>query len=210
MNQDNPSGKRCPHCGVTFVNPAEGFHRNRAQRDGWSPYCKECKTVTAKPPTPEQSEAGRTRSRERMRRIRATNPEYDKSAKAASYRKHREVYIQKRQAYVVANHDRVLAAQRLARQLHPERTRAHDHAKRTKRMAAPGTHTAADVRARYQAQGGRCWWCKKKVGRRYHVDHIFALANGGTNGPENICIACPECNQKKSAKTPLEFAGRLF
>jgi 5-methylcytosine-specific restriction endonuclease McrA len=33
---------------------------------------------------------------------------------------------------------------------------------------------------------------------------------GGSNGPENIVIACPHCNQSKNAKHPMDFCGRLL
>ena len=36
-----------------------------------------------------------------------------------------------------------------------------------------------------------------------HVDHITAVANGGTNSPDNLVTACEPCNLGKGA-TPLE------
>ena len=32
----------------------------------------------------------------------------------------------------------------------------------------------------------------------YHVDHIEALSNGGTNKPDNIQLLCPPCNLRKA------------
>ena len=73
---------------------------------------------------------------------------------------------------------------------------------------APGHHTAADVQAQRARQKGCCYWCGARVGRRYHVDHVTALSKGGSNGPENIVIACPPCNWSKYNRSPQEF-GRL-
>jgi 5-methylcytosine-specific restriction endonuclease McrA len=73
-----------------------------------------------------------------------------------------------------------------------------------------GTHTAADVAAQRARQRGRCYWCHEKVGKSYHVDHVMPLALGGSNGPENIVIACISCNLRKSAKHPMDWAGRLL
>ena len=36
-----------------------------------------------------------------------------------------------------------------------------------------------------------------------HVDHVIALANGGTNSPANLVTACGDCNLGKAA-VPLE------
>ena len=74
---------------------------------------------------------------------------------------------------------------------------------------APGTHTADDVRAQYARQHGTCYWCGVKVGRHYHVDHVIPLSKGGSNGPENIVVACPPCNLSKYNRSPEEFGGRL-
>ena len=48
-----------------------------------------------------------------------------------------------------------------------------------------------------------------KVGGDYHVDHVIPLILGGSNGPENLVIACPRCNLSKGAKMPHEFSERL-
>ena len=72
-----------------------------------------------------------------------------------------------------------------------------------------GKYTAADVAAQYLRQHGSCYWCGVKVGKAYHVDHVFPLSRGGSNGPDNLVVACPACNCAKGAKLPHEFAGRL-
>ena len=100
----------------------------------------------------------------------------------------------------------------------PEKAREHGAANARKRYArkrnAEGTHTAADVGKQFTLQGGKCHWCGCKLVKsgngKYPVDHVIALAKGGSNGPENIVCSCPICNRTKSAKSPLEFAGRLF
>jgi len=73
-----------------------------------------------------------------------------------------------------------------------------------------GTHTADDVRAQYARQNGRCYWCKAKVGDTYHVDHVMPVILGGSNGPENLVIACPTCNLSKGGMHPMDFSGRLL
>lgn len=107
-----------------------------------------------------------------------------------------------------------LAAGRQWSRSNPEHVRAKQSQRRAKKVQAGGTHTPADVRQQLQAQKGLCYWCRTRLQttgeNKYHVDHLIALAKGGSNGPENIVCACPDCNLHKSDKMPWEFAGRLL
>ena len=75
---------------------------------------------------------------------------------------------------------------------------------------APGSHTAQDIARQYEAQRGACYWCKRPVGNAYHVDHVIPISRGGSNGRDNIVVACPPCNLAKKAKMPDEWAGVLL
>lgn len=48
--------------------------------------------------------------------------------------------------------------------------------------------------------GFRCKYCGhgEEDGVKLHVDHIVALANGGTTEPDNLVTACENCNAGKS------------
>ena len=144
-------------------------------------------------------------------------------------------------AWYAANHEKAIATSRKWHRAHPEKSRAivrkyhaahpeisraylrkyraahpeifcaYSRNRRAALAAAPGSHTAADVSRILKLQKGKCYWCRKRLGKNYHVDHIVPVALVGkdpraTNGPENICIACAACNQKKNAKHPLQFA----
>ena len=82
--------------------------------------------------------------------------------------------------------------------------------RKARKVANGGTHTAQDVRDQYDRQKGKCFYCHIKVGDRYHVDHVVPLMLGGSDGPENLVIACVPCNAKKSYKHPMDFAGILL
>jgi 5-methylcytosine-specific restriction endonuclease McrA len=85
---------------------------------------------------------------------------------------------------------------------------------RALRKGAPGTHTPADLRTLLAAQSHRCAYCGadlRKVKR--HLDHIIALARGGSNDKANLQYLCAPCNLSKAAKDPIQFAreqGRLL
>lgn len=75
---------------------------------------------------------------------------------------------------------------------------------KARRKMAHGKHTARDVFDLIRLQRNRCACCKMKL-TRYHVDHIYPLARGGSNGRENIQILCPTCNTRKKAADPIKF-----
>jgi 5-methylcytosine-specific restriction endonuclease McrA len=55
--------------------------------------------------------------------------------------------------------------------------------------------------------GRKCMYCDKD-GVPLQVEHIHARANGGTDRPSNLGIACQPCNQKKAAENIKEFLNR--
>ena len=85
-------------------------------------------------------------------------------------------------------------------------------AKRRSRLKAVGgrSFSADDIAKIVSNQKGRCWWCLKKIEGTPAMDHRMPLARGGANGIDNIVASCSPCNRSKGAKTPIEFAGRLF
>jgi hypothetical protein len=40
------------------------------------------------------------------------------------------------------------------------------------------------------------------------VDHVVAISRGGADTPDNLCLACLECNLSKHAETAEEFLRR--
>ena len=166
--------------------------RDEARRDEISAYQKAYRT------------AHRKEHAEYEARRRAANPEPHR----ASNRKYHVSHCAARTAATAAwraEHPEY-AADYLA--AHREEYRAHCRNRRSRILGNGGTHTAADVRAQYDRQRGRCYWCGEKVGRHYHVDHVVPIALGGSNGPENLVVACPSCNLRKNGKHPMEL-GRL-
>lgn len=51
----------------------------------------------------------------------------------------------------------------------------------------------------------RCQYCGAK-GAPFELtlDHIMPRSRGGRSDPENLCAACPPCNQRKGDRTPDE------
>lgn len=73
-----------------------------------------------------------------------------------------------------------------------------------------GSITVADIKDVLGRQRHRCGYCRidlRKSG--YHVDHIVPLAGGGSNVRKNIQALCGQCNRRKSARDPIEFAQAI-
>jgi len=69
--------------------------------------------------------------------------------------------------------------------------------------------TTKDIQKIWRLSEGKCYYCNKKLeqsnSKSWHVDHINPLSNGGINSPDNIVIACRQCNQEKYTKSESEF-----
>lgn len=91
----------------------------------------------------------------------------------------------------------------------PEKKRARGRNYRSRLNGAEGSHTGDDIKTLYEKQYGRCVYCNVKLGSDYHVDHIVALSKGGSNWPGNLQLTCSDCNNRKRAMDPLEFARRI-
>jgi hypothetical protein len=59
------------------------------------------------------------------------------------------------------------------------------------------------------AQGGRCFFCQQRLSRAdASIEHLVAVANGGTNGDEN-CVACCEALNKLLGRMSLKEKLRV-
>jgi membrane protein involved in colicin uptake len=127
-----------------------------------------------------------------------------------------EKVAESRRRYLAANPEKAKEWARLWRLSHPEEYAAQQRNRRARMKMASGSHTAEDIAAQYARQKGKCYWrnvsesCRVSLADGYHVDHVVPLASGGSNGPENLVLACPTCNCSKQAKHPMDWSGTLF
>jgi len=58
------------------------------------------------------------------------------------------------------------------------------------------------------AQGGECFFCKKRLGKdEASVEHLVALANGGRNDEDNCVVCCKQLNSLLGSKS---IKGKLL
>lgn len=225
--QPRPEGtKKCRACGEYKPLNADHFRPNgKATPTGTPTYRPKCRTCERKHNPPQVSDGmrwcrkcGRVKPhtmeyfyliREGGQELSATCRTCNKQAYQDARARDPELMRQKRRAQMVRRFEK-------DPELFRQQRRARCALRRSRKRAVEqyGNYTAQDVRQKWLEQGGRCYWCGcelQKTGKdAYHVDHIWPLAKGGTNAANNICCSCRNCNQSKCARTPLDFAGRLF
>lgn len=188
---ENPGMTRCSQCGETKPISEEFFRENKRAKSGFSSRCRNCDVGIIEPLRDKKIAYSRQWKRD--------NPDKVREAQRRWYR---------------ANADKVNERIRRWRHENPDKVREIRRCSvrnyRARKAKCSGKHTAADIRAQYKSQNGRCWWCGKKVGDKYEVDHRIPIARGGSNAPDNIVISCQKCNRSKNDKLPHEWNGRLL
>jgi 5-methylcytosine-specific restriction endonuclease McrA len=123
---------------------------------------------------------------------------------------------QKRE-YRLKNKDAVAAMLRAWSSANLDKRSAYERNRNAMKRSSNGTHTAKDVKGIFESQRGLCATCEVKLfksgKKKFHVDHIMPLAKGGRNDKYNLQCLCPECNLKKHAKDPADWArenGKLI
>ncbi len=137
----------------------------------------------------------RARSLDNKEKISENKKRYHRENRESISKKSREYYLKNRDQIRKKNaeYGKSPAGRRAAR------------ASYSKRRAAEGSFTAEDIKNMYATQGGRCYYCSVSIEKEYHIDHMTPLSRGGSNWPENLCLACPRCNLSKHTKTAEEF-----
>lgn len=115
----------------------------------------------------------------------------DKAKRAEDKRRHRE-----------ANPELYREIRNRSAKNRKEVTAAGKRNYKARKRDADGKHTGEDILALYRAQDARCAnrACSTDLSLGYHVDHIVALARGGSNWPENLQLLCPTCNLRKGTR----------
>ncbi len=78
---------------------------------------------------------------------------------------------------------------------HKDEAMARSRNRRAIKAAAPGKHTAQDIRELYIIQKNNCAWCHQSLGsNKPHVDHYIPLSKGGSNDKSNLRLMHKSCN----------------
>ena len=207
LPQDNTPRKQCTGpCGRTLPATLEYFSPDRRNKNGLQARCKRCAV--------EQHKAYAAKHKEELKLYKATyraeHPDYQKNY----YVEHREEISKQRETYYRerSEHLRKYSAQYRQTERGRMSIKSANHNRKARKKSAGGSHTAVELQEQFHRQRGRCYYCKVKLGKRWHGDHIIPLSKGGSNSIDNIVVACPDCNQSKYNKMLHEWrdGGRLL
>jgi 5-methylcytosine-specific restriction endonuclease McrA len=129
----------------------------------------------------------------------AANRERDAARKAAWYQANRDRELQRARDRNAADPSRATARARAWEQAQPMRAAANHAAKSANRRAemygAQGRLSGQDVLELWRREP-QCVDC----GDGFGLDHVIALARGGSNTTGNLANRCRSCNSRKGAR----------
>jgi 5-methylcytosine-specific restriction endonuclease McrA len=113
------------------------------------------------------------------------------------------------QTYRTENAAAISITQRIYRNSHKAEHACNERNRRARKVNAEGSHNKDDVIRILAMQKHRCAYCRVVLHSKFHVDHIFPLALGGSDWPSNLQCLCVKCNLRKNKLKPEVFARRI-
>ncbi len=146
-------------------------------------------------------------ARANQRRYRKAHPDRMRAKWRRQYTANASKRAIAAQARRDADREKYNAMVRERRRKNPERNRVAVQLRRER--ITSGNVTASDVLAQMKTQEGRCFYCTVHLDGTYEMDHYVSLVNGGEHKPENIVLACRNCNRRKNRLNGDQFIEKL-
>lgn len=202
--------KRCVTCKAE--KPYSDFNKNRHRDDGHHTQCKKCIAEYQKANREKRSARAKEYNEKNKDTIRIKRAEYYKENseyiknKSTNYRNsHKAEHAAYVKQYKELNGDKIAQGQKKYRDANREKVMVSKRNRRAMLRNSVGKHTIEDIKNLLVLQKSKCVSCRCSIKNGYHVDHIIALINGGTNDKYNLQLLCPTCNLNKHAKHPIDF-----
>jgi hypothetical protein len=146
--------------------------------------------------------------REWIRKWRASNPERNRESKRRYRTKHRarELALRREWSRRPENQTKIKTGyhrwfkSELGRTYIKERY----HKRRARKQMVYSLPCLSKIRELRREV--RCYWCGGPM-NPVSIDHVVALARGGSHTPDNLVAACLRCNSSKREKLPQEWAA---
>ena len=186
--------KHCGTCGKDIYSPA-----NRPKK-----FCGlACRDVAVRARRVRDGEARCARCRtwkpidEFVKGVNGRPHSYCKPCSSEWFHERRGTPIEKRKVYV--------PAYRLTEEEKKANKREVNHRQHQLRRAGGAAPKRGEIDGLWCLQHGRCAYCQKYLGNKYHVDHKTPVTRSGTNELSNLHLTCPRCNMVKGTMTHEEF-----
>ena len=219
---DTPQ-KQCSTCLHSYPATPQFFCKDRTKQDGLHTTCKVCNKARCK----AYREAHKEQVREQERLYRQAHKEqlaayikqWQQENDRTDYKKQwhqahkEELNARAHERYLSQQEERRARARRYGKTEQGRLvSKTHKSRRKAQKRASAGSYTAKQLQEQFQRQKGKCYWCKVKLGKTWHADHVIPLAKGGSNTIDNIVAACPTCNMRRKDKLPHEWpeGGRLL
>jgi 5-methylcytosine-specific restriction endonuclease McrA len=204
--------KRCTKCGV--VKYFGEFTKHNGCSGGVTSACRKCHSERHRKYHKENKEKEAERHRkyheenkekeaERQRKYRKENKEKVLERQRKHYEENKEKVLERHRKYHKENKEKVLERKRKWQKENPEKCAESTRKRRARKVNAAGSHTAEQVKARFDYYGNKCIYCGSD--ENLEVEHRIPLARGGSDWPANLAPACGPCNRSKGTKTETEF-----
>lgn len=187
----------------------EMFPLDKSTSDGMARYCIECKTEYRKNRYNEHIEE----EKERQRQYYKDNTECCKQYQKKNYYAKRDKKLENARVYRNKHSYRIRLAHKIWYANNKDKVKAYFHTERVilmrriyannrriMEMNAEGTYSKEDVRNALSFFDNKCAYTGAPLEERYHLDHIVALKNGGTNYIWNIVPSNHSPNESKGTK----------
>ena len=119
------------------------------------------------------------------------------------YQANREKILEREKQYKQENREKIAEYKKQYQQANRDKSNARSQKRRALKRKAAGNATAAEIQARFDYHGNRCYYCG--CDGKMTIEHRIPLSRGGTHWPANIVPACQSCNYSKGTKTEKEF-----
>lgn len=149
----------------------------------------------------------------RIRSARAENPNRFREMERKRYSLNPKKKLESTAIWTRKNEERVREYKRIWVQENREKVRAARWRRKSRIKRVGGTFTGQDIKNLYENQRERCASCRASIRAGYEIDHVYPIALGGSNNPDNLQLLCTPCNRSKSYKDPIAWAnenGRLL
>ena len=219
--------KECGKC--SRILPKEQFGRNKTQKNGLSPWCKDCINTyrrnyykTHKAEAKKAQKKWRERNKDYLKVYHEKNKKQIAKTRKDYYNKHKEERQEYRRQYRLINKEKLSRKNREYRQRNKEQIRAANKIYRRNNLGKYA-FLSSTRRVRKLGNGAgltkgeweqilidhdyKCAYCEDPY---EHLDHILPVSKGGPHLKDNVQPLCSWCNSMKINKTESEFMDYLI